>query len=73
MLIIASMSAWQKIFCRKILKYIRCVQSTRMQAKLGDTICPKTKAENGKVVVSLDDENEKPYAILEFAEKQENL
>lgn len=45
----------------------------KMQAKLGDTICPKTKAENGKVVVSLDDENGKPYAILEFAEKQENL
>ena len=28
----------------------------KMQAKLGDMICPKTKVESGKVVVSLDDE-----------------
>ena len=42
----------------------------KMQAKLGDTICPKTKTESGKVVVSLDDESGKPYAIVEFAENK---
>ena len=41
----------------------------KMQAKLGDTICPKTKTEAGKVVVSLNDENGKPYAVVEFTEK----
>lgn len=41
----------------------------KMQAKLGDMICPKTKVESGKVVVSLDDEKGKPYAIVELAEK----
>ena len=41
----------------------------KMQAKLGDMICPKTKVELGKVVVSLDDEKGKPYAIVELAEK----
>ena len=41
----------------------------KMQAKLGDTICPKTETEAGKVVVSLNDENGKPYAVVEFTEK----
>lgn len=41
----------------------------KMQAKLGDMIWPKAKVESGKVVVSLDDEKGKPYAIVELAEK----
>ena len=38
----------------------------KMQAKLGDIICPKAKAETGKVIVSLDDTDGKAYAIIEF-------
>ena len=38
----------------------------KMQAKLGDVICPAVYCENGKVLVSLEDENGKPYAIVEF-------
>ena len=45
----------------------------KMQAKLGDIICPKAKTEAGKVVVSLDDENGKPYAIVEFTEKEKQV
>ena len=41
----------------------------KMQAKLGDTICPKAKAETGKVIVSLDDTDGKAYAIIEFQQK----
>ena len=38
----------------------------KMQAKLGDVICPKVKTETDKVVVSLDNIEGKAYAILEF-------
>ena len=41
----------------------------KMQAKLGDIICPKAKAETGKVIVSLDDTDGKAYAIIEFQQK----
>ena len=41
----------------------------KMQAKLGDIICPKVKAETGKVIVSLDDTDGKAYAIIEFQQK----
>lgn len=36
------------------------------QAKLGDTIIPKIKAENGKYLVALCGEDDKPYAIIEI-------
>ena len=38
----------------------------KMQAKLGDVICPVIYCEDGKVLVSLEDENGKPYAVVEF-------
>ena len=41
----------------------------KMQAKLGDIICPKVKAETGKVIVSLDNTDGKAYAIIEFQQK----
>ena len=41
----------------------------KMQAKLGDIICPKAKAETGKVIVSLDDTDGKAYEIIEFQQK----
>lgn len=41
----------------------------KMQAKLGDIICPKAKAETGKVIVALDDTDGKAYAIIEFQQK----
>ncbi len=46
-------TAWQKISCRKISKYTQMRAEYKMQAKLGDVICPKVKAETGKVIVSL--------------------
>lgn len=42
----------------------------KMQAKLGDAICPKVKTEAEKVIVSLDDTEGKPYAIVEFQHKK---
>lgn len=39
----------------------------KQQAKLGDIICPKVAEMDGKVFVCLDDENQKPYTIIEFA------
>ena len=38
----------------------------KMQAKLGEVICPKVKVESDKVVVSLDNIEGKAYAIVEF-------
>lgn len=38
----------------------------KMQAKLGDIICPKVYREPGKVTVSLEEEGGKPFAIVEF-------
>ena len=38
----------------------------KMQARLGDVICPKVYEEGEKVVVSLNNEKEKPYAVVEF-------
>ena len=45
----------------------------KMQAKLGDAICPKVKTEAEKIVVSLDDTEGKPYAIVEFQHKKQEL
>lgn len=36
------------------------------QAKLGDTIIPKIKAEDGKYLVVLCGEDDKPYAVVEM-------
>ena len=38
----------------------------KQQAKLGDVICPRVAEQDGKVFVCLDDENQKPYTIIEF-------
>ena len=38
----------------------------RQQAKLHDTICPMVKYEDEKIVVSLNDDNQAPYAVVEF-------
>lgn len=38
----------------------------KQQAKLHDIICPAVKQEEGKVIVSLNDESQKPYAVVEF-------
>lgn len=40
----------------------------KQQAKLGDVICPKIYREEEKVLVLLNDENGKPYAVVEFTE-----
>ena len=40
----------------------------RQQAKLHDTICPMVKCEDGKILVSLNDEKQAPYAVVEFTE-----
>ena len=45
----------------------------KMQAKLGDAICPKVKTEAEKIVVSLDDREGNPYAIVEFQHKKQEL
>ena len=45
----------------------------KMQAKLGDVICPKVKTETDKVVVSLDDMEGKAYAIVEFLKKEGDI
>ena len=45
----------------------------KMQAKLGDVICPKIKTETDKVVVSLDDMEGKAYAIVEFLKKEGDI
>lgn len=36
------------------------------QAKLGDTIIPKIKAEDGRYLVALCNEDDKPYAVIEI-------
>lgn len=41
----------------------------KQQAKLGDIICPKICEMEDRVFVSLDDESEKPYAVMEFTRK----
>lgn len=41
----------------------------KMQARLGDVICPKVYEEGEKVVVSLNNEKEKPYAVVEFLKR----
>lgn len=38
----------------------------KQQAKLGEVICPRVAVQDGKVFVCLDDENQKPYTIIEF-------
>ena len=40
----------------------------KKQAVLHDTIVPLVYAENGRVVVSLCDTEEKPYAVVEFTD-----
>jgi len=45
----------------------------KMQAKLGDVICPKVKTETDKVVVSLDNIEGKAYAIVEFLKKEGDI
>lgn len=39
----------------------------KQQAKLGNVICPKINEEENKIFISLDDENGKPYAVMEFS------
>lgn len=41
----------------------------RKAALCGDTMIPKVTAEDDKITVVLADENEKPYAIVEFAKR----
>ena len=43
----------------------------KKSAVLGDVIIPRTKAEDGRRVVGLCGLDEKPFAIVEFKEKQE--
>ena len=45
----------------------------KMQAKLGDVICPKVKTETDKVVVSLDNIEGKASAIVEFLKKEGDI
>lgn len=56
-------------FLPEDLKVYQMRAEYKMQAKLGDIICPKAKAETGKVIVSLDDTDGKAYAIIEFQQK----
>lgn len=42
----------------------------KMQARLDDIIYPEVSVEEGKIVVSLNDENRQPYAVVEYLEKQ---
>lgn len=38
----------------------------KKQARLGDMICPKVSAENGRITVLLNNEEGQPYAVVEF-------
>ena len=55
------------------LLYTSCVGQMRaeykQQAKLHDVIFPAVHREEGKVLVLLNDEGGKPYAVVEFTEK----
>ena len=42
----------------------------KKSAVLGDVICPKVSVEEEKVLVSLDDENKKTFAVIEFLKKR---
>ena len=41
----------------------------KMQGKLGDIICPKVGAGEGRTVISLDDQAGKPYAVVELQQQ----
>lgn len=42
----------------------------KQQAKLGNVICPNISELEDKIFISLDDENEKPYAVMEFLRRK---
>ncbi len=42
----------------------------KKSAVLGDVICPKVSIEENKVLVSLDDENGKAFAVVEFLKRE---